>query len=716
MFMITDREHFKNILKTANHLYPKPKNFNSIKNLKKINKKRDLMFLSYLFTNGIPYQQLIDNLDLLEQSLSLPNLSQRHIDFIYTRDEVLFLPGRWYKFHMIDLFLMKKFYETKYSDTAFSNKINHSIRIGLLFAIYIKYQNQTKDEIRFLRNNSQKIEDKYSIILNIKDSVLFGKPLELSRFAGIISDKSNRSSNLLAKWIEDLGFKVLYFNSAIKQKHLIIYDISEFIKKYNDYKKENALKIPRSIRDEYNLSSKKYFDQFISKSIRKLPEYIKHPLKEFEFRFHRNVSFFNLKKFRGLPFIRVRYSKYIWNYKFYVPSHFLNYIHRSNAFFYKNIFNKSQSKHFSFISDKVTSDDEFKKFIEWLNGILLELSLDREIDYNDNQRYCNSKHFYQIRESYPIVKRISENGINLDIQKVKNYLNKKLDEYSNFKDSIDDENLSKLFNAIEKFLKSTSVENSYIESLTENDDELSDNESENENNSQVIYYDEKEFDYTLIKSVFLTLIFSSFNSEHKIFGNFTTHGASTHRMTCKKFNLQGMRKIMRENIFLPSKKDGSRMLYSADVSGQDLVVAISLAKRFYNSKKNREKVKECNRIIKQIQKINYEGINIDSNYELRGITNWLAYESYKKLEDMLENDNEKESYYPRIFITDTIKFDYSIKIFKSVVKKFFYTKLYGGSKKTVIKSIIPNIKKINTNINQCVNDNDAQNYYLTNLS
>ncbi len=699
--MITD-EYFNKILEEANNLYPKWFNSNSPKQSKNNGKERDLNFLSYLFTNGVPYQYLKDKLNVLGQ----PRLAKSHIDFIYSRDEVLFIPGQWYKFDFIDLVLMKKYYDENYVSKVSNKKIDNDKRIGLLFAIYIKYKNQIKKEKDFVNKNSHKIS--YDVLAQMQSGnyVFFGKPLDLSRFAGIISTEAVRNSNRLEGWIEELGFKKIHFNSANKRIHLIIYGIEKFINGFDQYKNHFVRRIDAIGSDPI---IKNVLDNFIDKPLPKLPKDIKDLLIEFEFRFHRKASFFNLKKFRTLPFIRIMYSNYIWRYKFYVPAVFINYTHLTNILFYKYCFNQNINDYFDFANGKKTTDGEIQKSFDWLRNTLHNLNLDKELDYEDNSSFMNSKHFKQIRESYPIVKRISENGINLNIEKVKEYLNKQLANYKADKNSITDQKLSKLFEEIDSYLNNNSVDDSLIEKFFEKENEPSNDELNNKNKRHIVKTIYREYDYNLIKYLFLGLIFASFNSDCKIYGHFTTHGANTHRMTSKKFNLQGIPKEMRENYFLPSKSENGnvRRLYSADVSGQDLAVAISLARRYYSSIENNKKVEKCDEIINEFIRANTTEKNDELNITYQGITDWLTYESIMKLKTKVGGELIKTSYI-LVSLRNPFIFKNEMKNFKNVIKKFIYTKLYGGNKRTVINDISNTFDSMKNDLNKMIDELNSQ--------
>jgi len=149
-----------------------------------------------------------------------------------------------------------------------------------------------------------------------------------------------------------------------------------------------------------------------------------------------------------------------------------------------------------------------------------------------------------------------------------------------------------------------------------------------------------------------------------IFGSFTSHKASTHRMTSHNYNLQGISKEIREQCF--SAPRGWRLL-NADVSGQDLVIAANLAKKLYSDPMSKSLCpdQDADKLNKQI-KLTLMKLSKLRNNECRPVD---------FIVDKIFPEIQKE--FP----------GYKRKQIRDYIKEILFTTFYGGGVKTIIERL-----------------------------
>lgn len=260
------------------------------------------------------------------------------------------------------------------------------------------------------------------------------------------------------------------------------------------------------------------------------------------------------------------------------------------------------------------------------SGVLNDCHLLNSVNYLFNNK---TNHFTQIEKVHPIVNQMSQNGIQMDLEKLN-----EIDE-GNFKCWIEKYDQVAL---IEKF--GSIDENEIIKRL----------KYENEHST------------IEIRDIYDHLMYSS--NSNRIFGSFTTHKAGTHRMTCHNYNLQGISKEIREHVF--TAKKGWRLL-NADVSGQDLVVAANLALKLYSDPSAKVLLPDKD-IIKLKSQIKT---------------------TIKKLGNKRLKKHKPIDYILDLIMPDLLIENNSLDrgTIRNLLKEVQFSILYGGGKKTVLKNL-----------------------------
>lgn len=592
--------------------------------------------------------------------------------------------------------------------------------IGLLFAIYLKVKNKNPYDDRYLKELIKK--NKISFILSREKNnyVFFVKPSDLGKFAGLIGFSGKRNPNNLKELLRLLNFESINVRAKYKSTHLLITNIKDFIRNFDYYKvryktKYNNQKI-KNLNDINDI-----INEFFNKSFRSVPKKLVNYFDLFEFRFHREADYFNLKKVRGIPFLRIHYGFHFANNRFLVPRNFINYNHLLNLIFYNFPFSQIHKNHFEIKQHSVPKNSIDKTFNE-----LLELFKEHNFKLLNQQTYNDEfwkvKHFKQIIDAYPIVRQISENGITIDNLRATKILKELEYSLSKNKDNNKTRTLEKLYYKIKKYLddkEKRSLNNPFMDyfwgddkiaiSEEENDELLTDNLDELSNN------------YSYVLTAYRMGIYSTLDKNSKIYGHFTTHGASSHRMTCKKFNLQSMNKELRKLLFRPINEN-NRILLSADVSGQDIIVAVSLAERYYKSISDQNNLKKCKELIDYIKKVTTKHstgneISGTSSGEKGSLTVELAKLAFDKLlelllEQKIITDKEDISTYDLLGILSLIKINNkpNYETIKPLIKEYIYTNFYGGSANTIKKDRKNKFKKILQELDKYLNEIDLNKF------
>ncbi|MFZ1289559.1 MAG: hypothetical protein WAR79_05695 [Melioribacteraceae bacterium] len=156
---------------------------------------------------------------------------------------------------------------------------------------------------------------------------------------------------------------------------------------------------------------------------------------------------------------------------------------------------------------------------------------------------------------------------------------------------------------------------------------------------------------------------------NKLYGHFRSHGAKTHRMTCSRMNLQGIPKVISKNIFMASP--GYKLL-SADVAGQDIAIAANIALKIVNKKSMVEFIERTDEVKEALRKIETVNFTID----------YLSIRTFNPID--LITDNVYREFFLKFHDGEGPDW----KTIRKFIKQTIYAKFYGGGKKSVLKSKI----------------------------
>lgn len=515
---------------------------NFIENLNFIESHAFLMFeIGKLLGTGLRYEEVLQNQPLGSlrnyiqykfQNNSIPGYESL-VKFIFTRDLAYHPFGAWLRVKPLQLLqinsLSNSLTRVRYKD------LNQIKLAGVLFALFIRMpvpRESVRDKISQLEkrisNTSGKTRD------NVGDLIEF-----LS---------SNESRKII--WFANPG--EIYFNASMSyttlRTYLSVLNISNCYERYtfNGGNKTSLWVIyPDELMGGINPSDERetqLFNSLISGIDYNNLTTLKNITNErafntvknnFERRFlHTNKKFFSNRPIPGFPFYRM--DIYSESKDVYFPLKLANY-----QLMFAGIFGHLEKK---FLQEKLglhqatllSLNSELSKF----KSVLLEANLYKKYYpiSTPNSPDEAGLHFNQIDETIKVISKLNKNGLNIDREKLHsieeslvNYADHPLNGFYFFTDYSNE--------------NSVSIVNKWLTEL-------------------------KQYKY-----------FSSGSGEYtKIHGYFTPHASSTHRMTCSRFNLQKMVKEIKSEFI---KAPDGWVLLSADVSGQDIVVAANLAKRIF---------------------------------------------------------------------------------------------------------------------------------------
>ncbi|MCL5028480.1 MAG: DNA polymerase [Bacteroidetes bacterium] len=260
------------------------------------------------------------------------------------------------------------------------------------------------------------------------------------------------------------------------------------------------------------------------------------------------------------------------------------------------------------------------------------------------------KHFEQIDRSFKVINKLSETGIRICLTNLYDLLGIK----QNMLKKLELKGIDPLLNLHEQIIKHEDLSEKYLH--------------------QISLSRKLTNEIRLLKSMSVSAKGNRGNSNNRIYGLFTPHGANTHRMTCKRINLQGIPKGISHSVL--TAPDGWSLV-SADVSGQDIVVAANLAQKLYSKP---------------------DLFEMEHHQKLGDLKN-LMNRTISKLK--CNNGGVAEIIAkPVDFITQKILAEENIIIHsltpaklgdyvRDEVKTCIYTLLYGGGRKTLESKLIP---------------------------
>ncbi len=529
--------------------------------------------ISRLYTAGYSYKEVLSDRKvrqihaLLSRKFSpkedesrFPFL-KRFVDFVYTRDEVHNPFGKWLTFEYMQPLKILEFVQhiTKDSDR---QRLSYSNLASLVFVL-LQYNNITsKDEIIRERRRLQKrmwyqtfsshdriiwtILQKEGLIYN--RPVIFNKPDDLYAWINVANYRTFKlNCNLLG-----VSCAFIKRNNKGLKSAVIIGGINKLKARYDHFQNQNdskyqsiynqienqtdsGIKIPSEIQDIVN----QYYNNILIRD-KKQP---------------------SSKHLNDNPFIRLN----LYNDKLYC--HIQTGFFRFDSLLGSLYFNSNRTRRTIKKPLGELLPPEIKAILqnnskgfstEGLKDKLNASGICLRPKCITSPKLDTNGHFQQIEASRFIVKEISANGVCIDIKALNRYrksIKSKLQETMLEQNGESTDNVT------------------YVE-LSE--DNIDDNpfflQEKNLSPQDTL----KELD-KLNGSVWRED--PTDNKVGKLYGIFTPHGASTHRMTSHKLNLQGINKEIKKKVM--TAREGYCLL-SADVSGQDITIAANLAHKLYS--------------------------------------------------------------------------------------------------------------------------------------
>jgi hypothetical protein len=578
---------------------------------------------------------------------------KRFVDYVYTRDEAINPFGKWYDFSFLEpLQLFEYAIKLKNDNPDFNGSV---LTLASMMFFLIQHRDITpSEEIVALRNRfyeEQNVDGIIKIRGYNEDHLTNNqkKTQKLLRKSRLFDDRSIiiNPPNLLytqsgigdyrtlANYAEVLGLEYAHLKMNLNNEFtskLLIHGAYGIWSKFEKFRRsDNRLdKLISQYPSELMKSDFKLRERHLS-----IGNYIYNEL------FVRD-KFATVHHLENNPFIR-----------YYIKSDDLTFTIQRDFFDFRfllaSLYLKTNDKRNSlrrFIRDMIDEDTR-KGIMHYCGNSELKFIDDGQRRYNISTEIDRitspldrrkTAHFKQIDNVRSIVGDISKNGINVNLNKLEELETEYSQSLRNTNDDDEEIATSEEYNNIFSEFGDIQDESFYGEK----------DSKEIFNDIQRLTRDGKCWSKYL-------------QGESKVFGQFTTHGANTHRMTCRKINLQGISSILRETVFKPSP---GKILLSADIAGQDIMISAALAKKLYSKPKYFGP--EVNNVFHEL----------NSKIDL----------TLSKLADTSTNEGK-----PIDFITDNI---ISLNILelenytnekvrnhvKEIVKKAVYSFLYGGGK------------------------------------
>lgn len=628
--------------------------------------------ISRLYTSGLSYDKALnsskiknvywrikkeyDKITNTTERISFPFLKE-FIDFVYTQDEIYNPLGKWFRFEYLEPLFIIDFVLHKCRS---NGRIRHNFSTLACFVfILFRYNNMTSErEIMKLRKKYRKLidngkadEDHYKAWqILIEDGSMtyrasvFRKPSYLYNLIGVSDYRALKS--LCAELKIDCSF--LKSKSGTYKSLVLIGSAHKLLHEFNSFKLYNKEKYD-SVRGSIPIT----LDSGISLS-RKLNSDINNIYNNLLIRdssipscmAFRNNAALKLSKVKGEYFCHLQSN--LFNFHFLLGSLYL----------IENPKRNSVKKPISQLFDKTVSGiilESARKFNEASQVVYNEVVVGKikpqPISSPINR--LDNRHFEQIEQCKKHVINLSDAGITFNDDALARYRAELREKRSNLikRESVEQ------------------VEDGNIEDDIYNDSNLP------------IPIQELNLSKKDKLAQLKTIQGCAFEMDgegnlRKLYSVFTPHGARTHRMTSHNFNIQGINKEIKKRI-LAAKK--GYCILSADVAGQDIVVAANMAYKLFSKP---------------------EVFETDLYNEM---TNLKALIESTLLE-LKENSKGKRS--PITFIADNIvstcdsrleNFPYDF--IRDTVKKAVYTFLYGGGVKSLMNDWY-DYKKLSSEINE----------------
>lgn len=521
-----------------------------------------LRSISKLYIRGYKFNQVIKIDELYKcakyirkkyNKKNYPHI-QELVTYVYTTDEVINPFGPWLKFKYFDLLHMYKCATDIIERKAIGLQ---TVKLaGVIFALmsFTQINNSNDLDAKITELESTLLKGLYTdtgrskkekLIKLIQDYKGEKDIIHISA-PSIFYSIANISRQQFGKYATALDIKYIFedYNQKGFKTTIWIANLNQLKESVYKFIKKNPINF-----DIYNeLKNRQFQAGFDFKDCKECIEYEK--------RFSRDkTSLFAYESLPGNPLVRIHnhYKSIYIHTQIYLARYIILF-----ASLYKslpnhiisgkrNLFNKNLAKY----KDEIIHQLQ----LENLNGRIYPIS--------SKISATKGKHFEQIEKSKKIVFKISKAGIAIDIRNCNELL---IDYKAYNKNLLDNPRYNKILDDFDPYKGTYVMKDSKVKGTKQNALMITELDKVRYNKQQLIS------------------ILSSANdirnkpSEYKIRGYYTANGASTHRMTCRDLNLQGLSKEISKEIIKASK---DHILISLDVSGQDITIAANLAVKLF---------------------------------------------------------------------------------------------------------------------------------------
>lgn len=642
-----------------------------------------LRAIAFLYTTGWTFEEVNSVSEIyacvkyIQNEMHVPNypFAQDLIKHIFTTGTVMNPFGPWLKFEYYDPYFVLR-YATYILKKKGKGNLQPAKFAGFIFSILafsqiMNFRNVTIKKENLLNEIAKDCysdvakKEKQDLLLLIeeyskhKDIGYISQPNIFYRLAGI-------TQRNMRQYCQILDIKIIYGRFTLKGEFKVtlwLANYRQILKSFEEFKKKQTI--------DFNLLNKLRRGE-ISSGINFYEgnEEKERIIYEYERRLGRDkTSLFNLGCLPQNPFIRImRDYEAIF---FFTQLELTDYIALLISL-YKTLPARllpGISK-YRRIRPRKYKDNVYHKLSEYGfdRDIFPISSLEDTID--------RGRHFDQIEESRAIISRISEAGIAVDLPKCRSLL---MDIQQRIKSIESNPTTNLISEDIDIYKKNN----------------FNADETEEEENQIITSLDELKYkEAQLIKLISSATDWRNKIGETRIRGYFTPHGASTHRMTCRNINLQGIPEDIRNEIIIAPR---NYVLISVDVSGQDITIAANLAYRLFNELENFpvELYTEINALAKICKNtlLKLKAPYRDTDKTARPIDhitdmiiqNSIRYNSFTATYEPIEISREE---------------------IRALVKTSVYVLFYGGGEKTIggvekavcermIKLILEDIEKFN---------------------
>ncbi len=585
--------------------------YNSL--FKKINDKNEaheklLRLIADFKTRGFTYKRVLYNNELkaardivaekFDETESYPYYN-KIVQFIYTRDKVCNPFGRWVKY---DFFEPLACFE--YARNLVEKKTYRNIKIkklaGLIFSLLCLEPSMDENDGKHILR----------------------KPNRLYQIAGITQESFSVYANLLEC---DYHFPVnilegeyktsIVFTGLFELRKKIIFHLYPIQEKYYQSCKNLDLTSGINFRD----------NDFEEICINYETKYLKDRYGRFHFR-----------GMNGNPFCRIHRTSagYSLSTQLYILRYdiILKVLYTKKLRYLTDSFNKSERE--SILNIRPKRIMSLKEYLirNGINATVRPIS-------SPNNPTSSGEHFQQIKDSIKVVNDISKNGIYVPDEKIRVLLS--------------------IYNDKEAEIFRDPINNSFLHNFEDyNEEKPNHDEKQDEKKNKRNKYSTLIAVKTIInelRNIHHTMYEQGYG-DNRLRGLFIPHGANTHRMSCRKYNLQAISRELRKKIFTATP--GWKLL-SADVSGQDIAIGANLAGKIFIG--NPETQDESRNINETLSKLSMAYSPDNRHKPIDYLTNLIIRE--KNLSKLWDK-----------------------KLIREAVKKIIYTTSYGGGINTIIKN------------------------------